>query len=57
MVEGAYQMTPALVERMIAERFLEHGVFIRELLPQDLKLELDQMSIAVSCKVFMALAR
>jgi len=51
LVEGAYQMTPALGERMIAERFLEHGVFIRELLPQDLKLELDQMSIAVSCKV------
>jgi hypothetical protein len=50
-------MTPASGERMIAERFLEHGVFIREVLPQDLKLELDQMSIAVSCKVFMALAR
>jgi hypothetical protein len=50
-------MTPALGERMIAERFLEHGVFIRELLPLDLKLKLDQMSIAVSCKVFMALVR
>lgn len=45
VVEGARQITPALGERMIATRFLEHGVFIRELLPQDLKLELDQMSI------------
>lgn len=45
VVEGARQMTPALGKRMIATRFLEHGVFIRELLPQDLKLELDQMSI------------
>jgi uncharacterized protein (DUF2252 family) len=45
VTEGARQMSPALGERMIAERFLEHGVFIRELLPQDLKLEIDQMSI------------
>ncbi len=45
VVEGAHQMSPALGERMIAERFLDHGVFIRELLPQDLKLELNQMSI------------
>ena len=41
VLEGARHMSPALGERMIAERFLEHGVFIRELLPQDLKLELD----------------
>ena len=39
------QMSPALGGRIIAQRFLEHGVFIRELLSQDLKLELDQMSI------------
>lgn len=45
VVEGAHQMSPALGERMIAERLLEQGVFIRELLPQDLKLELDHVSI------------
>jgi len=45
VVAGARQMSPALGERMVAERFLEHGVFIRELLPQDLKLEINQMSI------------
>ncbi|GAC1317121.1 MAG: DUF2252 domain-containing protein [Collimonas sp.] len=43
VVEGARQMSPALGERMLAARFLEHGFFIRELLPQDLKLELDQL--------------
>jgi uncharacterized protein (DUF2252 family) len=45
VVEGVSQMSPALGGRIIAQRFLDHGVFIRELLPQDLKLELDQMSI------------
>ena len=56
MVEGARKMSPALGERMIAERFLEHGVFIRELLPQDLKLELDQMSIEEAIHISRYLA-
>jgi uncharacterized protein (DUF2252 family) len=56
VVEGARQMSPALGERMIAERFLGHGVFIRELLPQDLKLELDQMSIEEAIRMSSYLA-
>lgn len=56
MVEGAHQMSPALSERMVAERFLEHGVFIRELLPQDLKLELYQMSIEEAIRMSRYLA-
>jgi len=56
VVEGAYQMSPALGERMIAQRFLEHGVFIRELLPQDLKLEIDQMSIEEAIRMASYLA-
>jgi uncharacterized protein (DUF2252 family) len=56
VVEGARQMSPALGERMIAERFLEHGVFIRELLPQDLKLELNQMSIEEAIRMSSYLA-
>lgn len=44
VVEGARQMEPALGERMLAQRFLDHGVFIRELLPQDLKLEIERLS-------------
>ena len=56
VVEGAYQMSPALGERMIAERFLDHSVFIRKLLPQDLKLELDQMSIEEAIRMSSYLA-
>lgn len=56
VVEGAHQMSPALGERMIAERFLDHGVFIRELLPQDLKLELNQMSIEEAIRMSRYLA-
>ncbi|WP_248800363.1 DUF2252 family protein [Pseudomonas sp. MWU13-2105] len=44
VVEGARQLSPGLGERMIATRFLDHGMFIRELLPQDLKLELDTLN-------------
>jgi uncharacterized protein (DUF2252 family) len=46
VVEGARHLSPALGERMMATRFLNHGVFIRELLPQDMKLELDTLSQA-----------
>jgi uncharacterized protein (DUF2252 family) len=56
VVEGARHMSPALGERMIAERFLEHGVFIRELMPQDLKLELAQMSIEEAIRMSQYLA-
>ena len=44
VVEGARHLSPALGERMLATRFLDHGVFMRELLPQDLKLEIDTVS-------------
>jgi uncharacterized protein (DUF2252 family) len=40
VVTGARHLSPALGERMIAARFLGRPVFIRELLPQDLKLEI-----------------
>jgi uncharacterized protein (DUF2252 family) len=56
VVEGARQMSPALGERMIAARFLEHGVFIRELLPQDLKVELGQLSIEEAIQMSSYLA-
>ncbi|MBV9827171.1 MAG: DUF2252 family protein [Alphaproteobacteria bacterium] len=44
VVEGACSLSPALGERMMPERFLGRGVFIRELMPQDLKLEIDEIS-------------
>jgi uncharacterized protein (DUF2252 family) len=46
VVDGAKQLSPALGERMIAARLLDRSVFLRELMPQDLKLEIDQLTRA-----------
>ena len=35
---------------------MEHGVFVRELMPQDLKLELDQMTIEQAIRMSSYLA-
>jgi uncharacterized protein (DUF2252 family) len=43
VVEGARHLSPFLGERMRAARLLDRAVVIRELLPQDLKLEIDQL--------------
>lgn len=44
VVAGARRVAPALGERMLAAELLDRSVFVRELLPQDLKLELDELS-------------
>jgi uncharacterized protein (DUF2252 family) len=44
VVAGARHLSPFLGDRMLAERLLKKTVFIRELLPQDLKLEIEQLS-------------
>jgi uncharacterized protein (DUF2252 family) len=44
VVEGARHLSPGLGERMLAARFLDRGVFMRELMPQDLKLEIEAIS-------------
>ena len=44
VVEGAKHLSPALGDRMLAGRVLDRAVVIRELMPQDLKLEIDQLS-------------
>jgi uncharacterized protein (DUF2252 family) len=44
VVEGAKHLSPALGERMMASKLLLRSVVIRELMPQDLKLEIDQLS-------------
>ncbi len=44
VVTGARNLSPALGERMMASTLLEHSVVLRELMPQDLKLEIDQLS-------------
>jgi len=56
VVEGAKQLAPNLGERMVAARMDGCSVVIRELLPQDLKLEIDQLtsSEAVSAAGYLA---
>jgi uncharacterized protein (DUF2252 family) len=44
VVEGAKHLSPALGDRMMAAEFLDRSVVLRELMPQDLKLEIDQLS-------------
>lgn len=44
VVEGARNLSPALGDRMIASTLLGRSVVLRELMPQDLKLEIDQLS-------------
>jgi uncharacterized protein (DUF2252 family) len=44
VVTGARNLSPFLGGRMIATRLVGKAVFIRELLPQDLKLEIEHLS-------------
>jgi uncharacterized protein (DUF2252 family) len=57
VVEGARYLSPGLGNRMIATRMLGRGFFIRELLPQDMKLELDQLSQREAMRAAGYLAR
>ncbi|HEV7559557.1 MAG TPA: DUF2252 family protein [Kofleriaceae bacterium] len=42
VVAGARKIAPALGERMVAAKMLDRSVFVRELMPQDLEVELDR---------------
>ena len=44
VVTGAQALSPHLGDRMIATRFLDKGVVLRELMPQDLKIEVDRLT-------------
>jgi uncharacterized protein (DUF2252 family) len=44
VVEGARHLAPNLGKRMLATRFLDRAVFLRELLPQDLQLEIEHLT-------------
>lgn len=56
VVEGARHLSPALGDRMMAGSLLGRSVVIRELMPQDLKLDIDQLSSeeAVSSARYLA---
>jgi uncharacterized protein (DUF2252 family) len=45
VVEGALQLSPFLGQRMLAARLGGRPVVIRELLPQDLKLEMETLTV------------
>jgi len=44
VVTGARNLSPFLGERMLAAKFLSRPVVLRELMPQDLKLEIDRLT-------------
>jgi uncharacterized protein (DUF2252 family) len=56
VVEGARHLAPYLGERMMSATFMERPVFIRELLPQDLKLGIDQLTREEAVKAAAYLA-
>ena len=44
VVANAKALSPNLGDRMLATRFAETGVVLRELMPQDLKIEADRLT-------------
>ena len=44
VVTGAWHLSPALGDRMVAGRVQDKSVFLRELLPQDLKLDIEELT-------------
>ncbi|MBV8400131.1 MAG: DUF2252 family protein [Acetobacteraceae bacterium] len=56
VVSGGRHLSPALGERMLGARLLDRPVFIRELLPQDLKVEINRLSREEALKAARYLA-
>jgi uncharacterized protein (DUF2252 family) len=57
VLEGARALSPFLGNRMAAARLLDRSVFVRELLPQDLKLEIETLTRDEAMEVAEFLAR
>jgi uncharacterized protein (DUF2252 family) len=56
VVEGARHLSPHLGKRMLPGRLENRSVFIRELLPQDLKIEIDRLTVGDAMKAASFLA-
>jgi len=56
VVTGARALSPNLGERMMAARLLGKGVVLRELMPQDLKLEIERLEAAEALELAHYLA-
>jgi uncharacterized protein (DUF2252 family) len=56
VVEGARRLAPYLGDRMRAAHVLDRSVYVRELLPQDMKLEIEAIAVeeAVTVSRFLA---
>ena len=56
VVKGALHLSPHLGRRMVAGKIEDRSVFIRELLPQDLKIEIERLTVedAMKAASFMA---
>lgn len=56
VVAGAMHLSPHLGKRMVAGKIDQRSVFIRELLPQDLKVEIEQLTVPDAMKAASFLA-
>ena len=56
VVKGARHLAPFLGKRMLAARMLDRSVFLRELMPSDLKIEIDELTRGEAVKVARFLA-
>ncbi len=56
VVQGAWHLSPALGDRMQSAELLGKSVFIRELMPQDLKFEIEHLTADEALKVAFYLA-
>jgi uncharacterized protein (DUF2252 family) len=56
VVKGARRLAPHLGERMLATRLFDRSVFLRELLPQDLKLEIERLTFDEAMEIGRYLA-
>jgi uncharacterized protein (DUF2252 family) len=56
VVAGAWHLSPALGDRMLATHLQGRPVFLRELLPQDLKFEIEYLTEEEATKVAHSLA-
>ena len=56
VITGAKHLSPYLGDRMLAERFGDKSVFLRELMPQDLKTDLEHLTREEATRVARYLA-
>lgn len=56
VVQGAWHLSPALGDRMLGASVMGRSVFLRELLPQDLKFEIEHLTSDEAMKVACFLA-